>query len=280
MANQVALGLFAQPGSEIVVEASAHIVTYEQGGASALWGAQLHPIRTADGLLTATAVRDAIRPTSWHYPATALVTIENTHNAAGGRVMSVDAFRAIAADARDHGVPVHLDGARLWNAAAVCGGVPNAWAREATTVMVSFSKGLGCPAGACLAGPALLMERARRLRRRLGGGMRQSGILAGACSYALDHHLPELERDHERATLVWDVLRDVHRIHVTPPDTNIVMVDLDGDDATVAAQRLEHAGLRVSVFGSHRLRVVMHRDVSDADVREAADILSRELVPT
>lgn len=277
MANQVALGLFARPGSEVVVEAAAHIVTYEQGGASALWGAQLRPIATPDGLLTDTAVHAAIRPESWHYPETCLVTVENTHNAAGGRVLPPERFAALASLTRREAIPIHLDGARLWNAAAACGVRPSAWA-GATTVMVSFSKGLGCPAGSCLAGSRMLLERGRRLRRRLGGGMRQSGVLAAACHFALDHHLPRLTEDHDRARSLWEKLDGVRGVRAEAPSTNMVMIDLQHDEAASAAARLAHAGVRVSVFGPRRLRAVTHRDVTDADIERAAAILSQGLV--
>src|SRR5512146_2324757 len=262
-------------GTELVLEANAHLVTYELAGVAALWGVQIRPVETPDGRLTAALVRRALRPASPHLPRATAVAVENTHNAAGGRVLPVEEMAAIVAAAQQAGLAVHLDGARLWNAAAALGVAPARVVRGATTVMVSFSKGLGCPVGSCLAFAGARRAEAWEVRKRLGGGMRQSGILAAAGLYALEHHLPELGRDHERARLLAERLAGLAAVSVIAPETNIVMLDLtrEGDTAAHVAPRLAAAGLLVATYGPRRLRAVTHRDVGTADVERAAGIL-------
>ena len=276
-ANQVALGLLSRPGSEIVVEAQAHLVHYEEAGASALWGAQLRSVVTPDGVLTPDLVAGAIRDGDPFHPSTAAVALENTHNYHGGRVTGLGVMRAVRELADDRGVPLHIDGARLWNAAIALGAPPKTLAQCGTTVMVSFSKGLGCPVGACLAGPGALIERGVVLRRRLGGAMRQSGLLAAACLFALDCNVDRLAEDHARARMLAEVLADHGEVTPVVPDTNIVMLDLRRQTAAAAAELLSRSGILVSVFGPKRLRIVVHLDVTEDDVRHAAETIARVL---
>jgi threonine aldolase len=208
-------------------------------------------------------------------PRTSLIAIENTHNAAGGKVTPPEVVDAICAVAREHGVPVHVDGARLWNAAVAAGVRPARLVRDATTVMVSFSKGLGCPVGSCLAGPRAVMEEAWHARARFGGGMRQSGILTAACWYALEHNLSRLGEDHANARLLADRLVGCPGFTLVPPETNIVMLDLARLTAEDAMARLAAAGVKVSRFGPRRVRVVTHLDVTRADVERAAEVIGR-----
>jgi len=269
-ANQVAVGLHAAPGSEVIVESAAHLVHFEEAGAAANWGVQIRAVAGDRGVLAPDDVRVALDTDSTFHPPAALLCIENTHNAAGGRITDLERMHQLVEVARAHAVAVHLDGARLWNAAAALEVSPADLARPADTVMVSFSKGLGAPVGSCLAGPADLMARAVRLRRRLGGGMRQSGVLAAACRYGLEHHLPNLAQDHDHARMLADFLAGCPEVDVTRPDTNIVMVDLRVGDALSAAAGLREAGVLASVFGPTRLRFVTHLDVSGDQVRQAA----------
>ncbi len=272
-ANQVAIGLHSAPGTEIVLETGAHIVHLEKGGASALWGVQLCPVATKDGILGVREVEAAFRRRSVHLPHTSLVVIENSNNAAGGVVMDGSAFGAIVDFAEANGLPVHLDGARLWNAAVALSVEPRELASRATTVMVSFSKGLGCPVGSCLAGPSRLMDEAIALRRRLGGGMRQSGILSAACLYALDRNLDRLEQDHANAQMLASRLEDCPGLAVTSPTTNIVMLDLHQDMAAEAQRMLRDAGVLLSVFGPKRLRAVTHMGITPAMIEEASEAI-------
>lgn len=276
-ANQTAIGLLARPGSELLLEANAHLVHYELGGVAANWGVQIRPIATTDGLLTPELVGAALRPASPHVPCVGAVAVENTHNAAGGKVMTPATMEGIVAVARGAGLPVHLDGARLWNAAAALP-VPIArLAIGAATVMVSFSKGLGCPVGSCLAFATATVERARawEIRKRLGGGMRQSGVLAAAALYALDHHLDRLAEDHANARLLAERLGGSNAVRASVPETNIVMLDLvrEGDTAETVIAKLARQGVLVVPFGARRLRAVTHLDVTRADVERAADVV-------
>ena len=269
-ANQTGIALLTRPGTELLLEANAHLVHYELAAVAAISGLQIRPIATADGLLTADLVRAALRPASPHVPRPSAIAVENTHNAAGGKVMSVEGMAGIVAAATQAGLPVHLDGARAWNA-AVALGVPIArLARGAATVMVSFSKGLGCPVGSCLAFAKSNRPLAWEIRKRLGGGMRQSGILAAAALYALDHNLSRIGEDHEHAKLLAARLADCPAVRPLEPDTNIVMLDLVRDFSDAVVPKLAHAGVLVVPFGPRRLRAVTHLDVSRQDVERAA----------
>src|SRR3972149_5435919 len=220
-ANQVAVHVLAPRGSEVIVEAEAHIVHFEKAAAAVLSGVQLLPVRGTNGVLAPEHVAAAVRLGSVFLPRTSLIAVENTHNAAGGRVTPPDVMDAIAAVARERELPVHVDGARLWNA-AVATEVPAArLVRDATTVMVSFSKGLGCPVGSCLAGPRAVIDEAWHARARFGGGMRQTGILTAACLHALDHHLDRLGQDHLHAKLLGGRLQGHSAFTGGPPETHI-----------------------------------------------------------
>ena len=278
-ANQTGIGLLVEQGTEVLLEANAHIVDYGLAGVAALAGAQIRPIPTPDGLLSAALVQGALRPPSPHVPRATALAVENTHNAAGGRVLSVAAFDGVVRVARDAHLAVHLDGARLWNA-AVAADMPTArLTRGADTVMVSISKGLGCPVGSCLGFARDDRARAWEIRKRLGGGMRQSGILAAAGLYALDHNLSRICEDHENAKRFTELLSDHPAIRPSIPETNIVMLDLvrDGDVADTVTPRLAMAGVRVLPFGPRRLRAVTHLDVSRTDIERAAAVIRETL---
>jgi threonine aldolase len=273
----VAIGLLSQRGSEIVVESQAHVVHYEEAGASVLWGAQLRTVATPDGVLTPELIAPAIRDRDPLQPATAAIMLENSHNYHGGKVTDLGVMRAVREMADEREVALHIDGARLWNAAIALGEPLHALAQCGTTVMVSFSKGLGCPVGACLAGPKAMIERGVALRRRLGGAMRQSGLLAAACLFALDCNVERLAEDHAQARMLAEVLADHGEVTPVVPDTNIVMLDLRTRTAADAAELLAQSGVLVSVFGPKRLRVVVHLDVTDDEVRHAAETIARVL---
>ena len=274
-ANQTAIALLTRPGTELLLEANAHLVHYELGGVAANWGVQIRPIASPDGLLSGELLGAALRPASPHVPRAGAVAIENTHNAAGGRVMPPAVMDGIIAVAQDAGLRVHLDGARLWNGAAALGVPPSRLARGAATVMVSLSKGLGCPVGSCLAFAAGQRSLAWEIRKRLGGGMRQSGILAAAGLYALDHNLQRITDDHANARLLAEQLGPCPAVRAAVPETNIVMIDLvrPGDNAATVLPTLAEAGVLLVPFGAVRLRAVTHLDVSRSDVARAADVI-------
>ena len=283
MANTAALLVLGRPGTEAVIEAGGHILNYEDGAAAAWGGVQLRAVQTADGLLRPQDVAEAIRPTSPYLPQTSLLCLENTHNGAGGRVMPLAQLQAVVAIARERGVAVHLDGARLANA-SVASGVPMAeYAHPVDTVTLAVSKGLGAPVGSLLAGSGDAMQRAWRVRRRLGGGMRQAGLLAAGALYGLRNNVPLLEHDHRRARDLAERASLVAGLSVAIPETNIVMLDVAEPRLEPAAllAALERRGVRVAQFGPRRLRAVTHLDVDDAGIARAGDALDeavRELL--
>lgn len=271
MANQAALAVLAPPGTEVVVEARAHVFNYEEAAAARMSGIQLRPVRTADGILRAPDVRRAIRPDSPYVLQTSVVALENTHMGSGGRVVPLDDIRTVASVAAERDVSLHLDGARLWHAAVASGEPLRELAAPADTVMVSLSKGLGAPVGSMLAGSSRTMEAVWRVRRRFGGGMRQTGILAAAALHALEHHRERLVDDHRNARRLADGLEGISAIRVTPPETNAVMVELSSEklDPEHVLEGLRRQGVRLTRFGPRRLRAVTHLDVDGKDVEKA-----------
>jgi threonine aldolase len=272
MANTAAILVLAQPGTEAVIDAGGHMLNYEEAAAAQLGGIQFRAVPTRDGLLTADEVAGAIRPRSPYLVQTSAVCVENTHNSAGGRVLRLVQLQAVAQAARDAGVRVHLDGARLPNAAAATGLPMKDYAAHADTVMVALSKGLGAPVGSVLAGSAELMEKAWRVRRRLGGGMRQAGLLAAAGLYALHHNLERLTEDHARADVLARRCAALPGVTALKPQTNIVMLDLEDarlDPAAILAGLTER-GVWMTQFGPRRLRAVTHMDVDDAGIERAS----------
>lgn len=274
MANQCAIAVLSEPGTEILADVSSHIVDWEMAGAAALSGVQVRTVLGDGPMMDALSLARAFRPPNASSPRATLVCLENTHNAAGGLVTPLSGIRAMHDVAREHGCRVHLDGARLWNAAAATGTTVREFAQWADTVMVSFSKGLGAPAGAVLAGPESVMRRANEVRKRLGGIMRQSGILTAGALYGLEHHLDRLADDHAKAADLAHVVDRAIAATVVPPDTNIVMVDLaPGIEASTVARKVAAEGVLVGVWSPSRIRVVLHLDVSEDDARTAALIL-------
>lgn len=277
MANQAALWVHGVPGTEVLVEADAHIVHWEMAGAAALCGLQPRLVTATRGFLRAEELERALRAPSPHAPETSLVCLENTHNGAGGVVTPLAELQALAVVARDRGWPVHLDGARLWNASAATGTPLAGFAACADSVMVSFSKGLGAPVGAALAGTQPFIARAHRARKRFGGGMRQSGILAAAALHALEHHLARLGDDHEAARLLATAVDGAGGARVVPPDSNIVMIDLPAPRTPEVVARAAQLGILLSPWHASRVRAVTHLDAPMARVQEAAPRLRQAL---
>ncbi len=270
MANQAAVMVLTRPGTEIFVHEDSHIVNYEMAGAAQFAGVQPRMMRGAPRV-TAELVTAAIRSPSPDSPRATLMCVENTFNGAGGMVTPPDELAAIAAVARRAKLNVHLDGARLWNAAAALD-VPLArFTASADLTMVAYSKGLGAPVGAALAGSAAYIDEAWDARKRLGGGMRQSGIIAAGALYGLRNHLGRLSEDHANARRLAAIIAEVPGVAVVAPDTNIVMIDLPAGvtSAQVAAGARER-GVRVSTWLPQRVRCVTHLDASSAEVEYAA----------
>lgn len=276
MANQTALVLLAAPGSEVVIDAGGHILNYEEGAAAAWAGVQLRAVPTATGLLSAADVDAAIRPESRYLPQTSLLCLENTHNSAGGRVLPLEAMEEVVEVARARGVAVHLDGARLPNAAVASGRPMRDWAALADTVMFALSKGLGAPVGSILAGTEEAMERAWRIRRRLGGGMRQAGLIAAAGLYALRNNFDRLSEDHRRARRLAELASTVPGLSADGPETNIVMIDIraEGVSPDRLLTELARRDVHMTQFGPRRVRAITHLDIDDAAVERAGAALA------
>jgi threonine aldolase len=264
----------ARPGSEVLVDADAHVVNLTAAGVAALAGVQARFVPATARVFDAVDLKRAARPASRYTPPLSLVSVENTHNGAGGVVTPLTSLREIANVTGDLGVPLHLDGARLWNVEAATGVPVSDYAACADTVMVSFSKGLGAPAGAALAGSAAFIDAAWFARKRLGGALRQSGVLAAAALYGLDHHRERLSDDHVNARRFAHLVGDAGGVVLVPPDTNIVMIDVPDDlTAEVVARHAAEHGVLVSVWSTRRVRVVTHLDVTAADVEAAAAVI-------
>jgi threonine aldolase len=270
MANLVGIGLHCGRGDEVVLERRTHSFAYETGGMSGLLGVMPAVVDCAEGWLGAEALTGAIRGDNVHWPRTRLALVENTANLAGGRVVPLDHLRRLRALCRERGLALHLDGARIWNAAAATGVALPAWAATADTLCCCLSKGLGCPAGSLVVGDRAAIDEARRLRKMLGGGMRQAGVLAAAGLYALDRHLPRLVEDHELARRVAHALRLVldESCRVEEPETNMVRVHLR--EPLLTERLLEtwaERGVRALALGGTMIRLVTHHDLP-ADAAE------------
>lgn len=277
MANQIGIKLHTTPGDEVLLNRRSHIYNYESGAPGLLSGVQLAPIDSPDVLLTAEQVEAAIRPAMDVFPRTRLICVENTLNKGGGRVYSLDRLQTIAAVAHEHDLALHLDGARLWNASAASGTPEHAYAALADTVWVALSKGLGAPVGSVLAGPADLMDEARRYRKLFGGGMRQAGVLAAAGLYAIEHHRATLARDHEKAQRLATGIAKRSAFSIDPATvaTNIVLFDTVEDPAAAVIEQLREEDVLLTPFGPRTVRATTHRDVSMDDIDTVLSLLQR-----
>ena len=281
MANQLALRAQAQPGQEVIVESRCHMVRYEQGAGGALAGVQFHWIAGERGIMAPEQVEAAIRPKDLNTIQTALICVENTHNSGGGSIYPLATVERIGAIARQRGLPLHLDGARLFNAVAATGVSATEYAKHFTTVSFCLSKGLGAPAGSLLAtNDRDMLEKLRRFRRMYGGGMRQAGVLAAAGIYALEHNLARLKEDHDRAQRLAHLLAHIPAVtlDLTSVETNMLFFDVKSSRSPadlVAALKAE--GVLINAVGGTTYRAVTHLDVSADDIERAGQIFARVL---
>jgi threonine aldolase len=277
MGNQIALTLLVRPGEELVCDSDAHIVTYEQGAAAALFGISTRTVPSVRGLVDPVAYAEQIRGDDWHVVTTRALAVENTHNRGGGTVQPLETLQRLRAVADTTGIAVHCDGARIWNA-HVAAGVPLAtYGRLFDTLSVCLSKGLGAPVGSVLVGGAERIARARVVRKRLGGGMRQAGVLAAAGRYALRHHLDRLADDHKRAQALREALVPFGVTTADGPEiTNIVLLDLTEArlDAVELSAAARERGVLFSPTGRRRARLVTHLDIDDRGLEHAVDVLT------
>ncbi len=267
MGNQLAIRSQTEPGQQVIVEADAHIVHYEVGAPAVLSGVQLTTIVGESGAFTWAQVAAALHPADIHAAPPALVCLENTHNRAGGRIFPQPQIVEIGREANARGLRVHLDGARLWNAHVTTGISLADLAAPADTVSVCFSKALGAPVGSALVGRRETVARARKFRKMWGGGMRQVGILAEGCRYALAHHLPRLAQDHARARRLVSELKHPLLRRAHPVESNIVILRVAPPATAVdLLAHLRERGVLGVGFGPGRVRLIPHLDVSDADI--------------
>jgi threonine aldolase len=280
MGNQIAVHLHTRPGTEVVGEAGCHIFNFEMGAMAMLSGAFPRPVTTTDGILRPEQVEAAIQPAAGYRTPTSLVALENSHNLAGGRITPLARMRELVAVASAHGLPVHLDGARIHNTAAALGIPAAEIATGCDTVMFCLSKGLAAPVGSLLVGDADAMTEARRIRKTFGGGMRQVGVLAAAALVALDEVLPLLGEDNRRARALSHRLADIAGIALDPAtvETNIVCFGFD-DNARLSAAELAAAlaeeGILVHALGRDFVRMVTHYHITDDDVVSAGDAVAK-----
>ncbi len=279
MANQLAIRSHTQPGDELITHPDSHIVHYETGAVAALSGVTARFAHGPNGTFDADQLISLIQPDNVHCGITRLVTLENTHNRSGGCVWPVATLHQVIDAAHQHSLCVHIDGARIWNAAVATNTPVRDLANQADTISACLSKGLGCPVGSLLAGKKPIIDRARHFRKMFGGAMRQAGILAAAGLYALDHHIDRLADDHANAQRLAQALANMPGIHVDPTtvQTNLVYFAIDPGlcSASQLVTRMSQAGVLVFADGPQRIRAVTHLDVSDEDIMLAIDRIHR-----
>ncbi|GLB60690.1 low-specificity L-threonine aldolase [Cytobacillus sp. NCCP-133] len=276
--NQIAILTHCQPGNEIILEADSHIFYYESGAASAFAGVQTRTIKGKRGAMDPEEVMYALRGEDQHYPETGLICLENTHNRAGGAVLPIKNIMKIYNIGKEHHIPVHIDGARLFNAAAALDKPAGELAQYCDTVQVCLSKGLGAPVGSILAGSKEFISSARKWRKRLGGGLRQAGILAAPGLYALTQMQERLSEDHENALFLAGKLSEISGLRIeNQVDTNIIVADVKGlnMDSVQFVERLKHEGVLSGTFGHSSVRFVTHYDVSRKEIEKAILAIQR-----
>ncbi|WP_409250902.1 low-specificity L-threonine aldolase [Bacillus sp. SCS-153A] len=276
--NQIAVLTHCAPGNEVILEAESHIFYYESGAISAFAGVQPRTIKGNRGAMDPAEVEAAIREDDQHFPETGLICLENTHNRAGGAIVSAANMKAIYSIAHKHNIPVHVDGARLFNASAAEGVPLTHFTQYSDTVQVCLSKGLGAPVGSIIAGSKDFIKKARKWRKRLGGGLRQAGIIAAPGLYALNNMRERLAVDHDNAKLLAEGLNSLDKLKIANSvDTNIVVADVTGLGVTSAqfTEKLKEEGVLAVTFGPSLVRFTTHFDVSREDIDRAISVVHK-----
>ncbi len=272
MCNEIAIAIHCQPGDEVLCDKTSHILNFEGGGPAALSGVVLTTLDGDHGRFSADQVRTGTREKSRYFPRTRLVSVEQTANLGGGTIWEPEAIDDVVAAAREGGLETHMDGARLLNAVVASGVPASRYTRGMDSVWIDFSKGLGAPVGAVLAGSADFIEGAWRFKQQWGGSMRQSGVLTAMCNYALDHHVDRLAEDHALAAHIGSALAEMKLVqHVVPVATNIIFFDMapEAPDENMLTKLAAEAGFQIGPYGGKRIRLLTHLDVDQA----AADAL-------
>lgn len=277
--NQVAVLAHTQRGDEVILEENSHIVEYEVAGLSTIAGVQPRTIKGVNGQMPISDIVSAIREDDIHCPKTALVCLENTHGDSGGRILPLCYMEEVYKISRQHQIPIHLDGARLFNAAVGLGVDPKEITKYVNTVQFCLSKGLSAPMGSILAGPKSFIERARKWRKMLGGGMRQSGIAGAAGIVALEEMVARLEEDHVHAKKLAEGLADIEGIDIDAEgvETNMIMFSIEGleMDSDHFIEKLKERGVLANSVGRYRIRFVTHREIANEDIDKVVEIVKR-----
>jgi threonine aldolase len=275
MGNQLCLHVLTTPGDEVIMDETGHIFNYESGAAAHLSSLQLHPLKGMRGKITPELIEPAIRPKNEWDPHTRVITLENTTNKGGGAFYTKKEMEDIRALADKHGLDVHLDGARIWNAMTASGIGPEFFGTIADTLSVCFSKGLGAPVGSMILGNRDHVKRARRIRKMWGGGMRQIGLLAAAADYAVEHHWPLLKEDHRRARTFAQAVAAHPAFHVDSAavETNIVLFDVVQGTVEKAIQNFASAGVGVVPFGAKTIRATFHFQIDDEALEKVLQVV-------
>jgi threonine aldolase len=277
MCNQISILVHCRPGDEILAHESSHIIANEGGAPGALAGAVILGLRGARGMFDSTTMKAALREKRRNAPPQTLVAVEQTANAGGGSVWPLDLLTDVLSTAHEHGLKTHMDGARLMNAVVAAGVTAQEMAEHCDSVWLDFTKGLGAPLGAVLCGSEAFIDEAWRWKQRLGGSLRQAGICAAACLYALDHNVDGLARDHANALTLARGLAQVAGMVVEEPETNLVFFDTSGTGLTAdaLAERARRDGVWVSTVGPYRVRACTHLDVDAAGVAQAVEAIAQ-----
>ena len=277
MGNQLGVKVHTEQADEVIIDEKAHIYNSEGAAAGLISGIQLRPLKSSRGVMDPDAVKAAIREQNDWDPRTRLVAVENTSNFGGGACYPPETLRAIFDITREHNLAMHLDGARIWNAAVATGTRLHEYGSVCDTISVCFSKGLGAPVGSMLLGSKGEMKKARRFRKLLGGGMRQAGMLAAAAAYAVEHHMEGLKHDHQRAKTFAQAIADSSFFNIRPEDveTNIVLFKVTGAPVSRTLQWFSERGIAMIPFGEQTIRATFHLEVTDEDLNSVLDAVSK-----
>jgi threonine aldolase len=277
MSNQISINVHTQPGNEVIVEHNSHLYNYESGAPALLSGVQIMPLKGNRGCFTLEQVKQAVRPANVHHPQTALICIENTHNREGGTIFPLDEIKRISHFARENGIHIHLDGARLWNASIATGISIQEYCQYFDSASLCFSKGLGAPVGSIIVGSYEFIKRARYYRKVYGGGMRQAGILAAAAIYAVQNNLERLKEDHRRARNLGDFIATLPGIRIDQEtlQTNIIVFDVkeSGQSGEQVINSLAKRGVKMLTFAGTKIRAVTNLHITDNDIEHTISAL-------